>query len=112
MRVLKECFCIQVFLGKRLDDVHDRHIDLTIEQRTGCRCGVRRKYMEAEAGMALRQAIDDSRDKSGSDCNRSSNPQFPGRWIGQEANVLDALRQLVKDRDAPSQECTAILGRL
>src|SRR5882762_9353791 len=112
MRVLEKRFRIQVFLGKRFDDVHNRHVDLTIQQRTGCRCGIRGKNMEAEAGIPLRQATDYGRDKSSGDCNRSSNSQFPGCWISKESNVFEALRKLVKDRDAPPQECAAILGRL
>src|ERR1700704_6637120 len=100
MRVLEKRFRIQVFLGKRFDDVHNRHVDLTIQQRTGCRCGIRGKNVKAEAGIPLRQATDYGRDKSSSDCNRSSNSQLPGGWIGKESIIFDALRQLVKDRDA------------
>jgi len=96
MRVVQKQFRIQVFLGKRLYHMYNRHIDLPVQQRTGCRCGIRGKNLEAEAGIPLAQATDYGRDKSGSNCNRSSNSQFPGGWIGNEPNILDALRQLVK----------------
>ena len=100
-----------MFLGKRFDDVHNCHINLAIQQRTGCRCGIRGKNLEAEAGIALTQATDYGRDKS-ANCNRSSNSQLPGGWISKEPNVFDTLRQLVEDRDATPQERAAILRRL
>ena len=68
--------------------------------------------MKHQAGIAQRQTIDDTGDKSGSDCNRGSDPQFSGGWIGEEANVFDALRKLVENRDATLQERAAVGRRL
>src|SRR3954470_17814793 len=62
--------------------------------------------------MFASQPVNDSHDKTGSHRLGTSDADFPHRRISEKLDVLDALPQLVEDRQSSLDERAAVLRRL
>src|SRR4029453_7886135 len=69
---------------------------------------ISRRDMNGNPRILPRESIDSDQYGAGRHRLAGSDPQFPRRRIGKELNVLDALSQLVEDRDAAFDERAAI----
>jgi len=90
------------------DDVRDHKVDFPLLQgASGC-IGIDVKHLKDEAGISAGEPVDDGANEAHRSGDGSSNSHFPGRWIGEEFNVLDALPELIESRDPSIDDRAAI----
>ena len=64
--------------------------------------------MKEHAWILPDQSIDGRQDDGHGNRLGRSDAYFPGRWIGEEVDILDTLAQVVEDRDAAFAESETI----
>src|SRR5262245_30096537 len=68
--------------------------------------------MKHDVWVALREPINNGRNKARSQYRAASDPQFSGSRIGQKYDILDALTELIEHGGAALRQGGAIDGRL
>jgi hypothetical protein len=105
---MQENFDIHLLFVDGSDDVRDHKVDPPLFQcPNGCiRIDV--QHFKDESGISAGELVDNGGNEAHRDGDRSSNPHFSRRWIGEEFNVLDALPKLIESRDPSIDERAAI----
>src|SRR5689334_23421466 len=73
---------------------------------------IARKNLKAQLRVAPRKAADRVADKTLADRNRRGDRQLSNVWIGQKANILETLPELIEYRDSAPEQCAAVWCRL
>jgi hypothetical protein len=105
---MQENFGIHQLFIDWSDEVRDHDIHFSLFQGpSGCnRIDV--ENLKGETGISPGEPIDNAGNETHRDSDRSSNPHFSRRRIGEKFYVLDALPKLIERRSPSNDERAAI----
>src|SRR5580704_8853808 len=98
----------QILVEERLGQSSDHQLVLSLTQAVDQRRRGRLLDVKVEAAVLGGQSLDDGRDEPGRHDLAASDPQLACRGIGEELDFTHARSEIIKDRQAPLEQCAAI----